>query len=141
MTSPKHRRMAYGLEFDRRGGATGGTESQQAVIRGWLESFLVFGSRFDLVMRALAKKVKTTVPYVNIEFDPGIAAFAGWYGIYINVSYVGEHLESTFAHELGHVVGINLLSDRSEGFAEEFKNWVYGGQSDGPVWDRLSVLV
>ena len=52
-------------------------------------------------------------------------------------------VERTLLHELGHVVGWNLLTPRdgSEDWARAFRTWVQDGQPDGDVWDRLKVVV
>lgn len=142
MTDFMKPRMAYVLEFDRRGGVTGGTPTQRQSIRDWLAKAIVFGNNLDLTMRALARAVKVHTPYVNIQFDPGFHAFAGWYSVHFNPFYDGEYLQAMFGHELGHVIGLNLLNDRTEEFAEGFKFWTSDGSpTNHPTWERLKEAV
>lgn len=139
-----HRRFAYLWEFDRRGAPYSGTAEQQNPIRQALLDIAPFDSRLDLVLRKLAKVVKAKGPkYANIQFETGIPfGRANWMTVYLNVHETNpDILVSTFFHELGHVIGINFWSDTSEGWAEEFKNWVFGGQVDGPIWDRLKEVI
>jgi len=135
------RRFAYVMEFDRRGDVWAGTDAQRQTVRDAFADHLVFGGPFDLTMRALAKKVKLTSPYVRIIFETGIA-FGHAYPstILLNRDITGDVLASTVMHELGHVVGWNLFNpiDTSEGWAESFKSWVFSNSpADHPVWKRI----
>ena len=140
------RRFAYVMEFDRRGNVWAGTDAQRQTVRDAFADHLVFGQPFDLTMRALAKKVKLTSPYVRIMFETGIAFGVSWPSIIMLNRAVEdpEVLASVVMHELGHVVGWNLFSptDRSEGWAEDFKRWTFSNSpTDHPVWARIVPLV
>ncbi len=160
------RRFAYVMEFDRRGSVWAGTAAQRQTVRDAFADHLsadprpaglrfvaprhggplVFGEPFDLTMRALAKKVKLTSPYVRIMFETGIAFGVSWPSIIMLNRAVEDPdvLASVVMHELGHVVGWNLFNptDRSEGWAEDFKRWVFSNSPiDHPVWKRIAPLV
>lgn len=142
------RRFAYVLEFDRNGGYLAGTKEQQATIRGRLKELMTRDSPLDLVMRAVAVKVKwywndlppgDRLPVIT-TFVKGLNGLASDDHIWIHPSWTGDGLEAIWFHELGHVVGINLFNPQnaSEGWAEEFKLWCANGcPTDSPVWRAL----
>lgn len=144
---PEARRFAYVLEFSRQKEYQG-TPEQQTAIRDWMAARLELDNTFDRTMWTLAKIAKTSVPFIDIKFVPGVSAHGSWFGMSISDQATGEEMLTAFAHELGHIVGLNFLYDRSEGWAEMFKGWAWNGapqQVEGDithaVWERIGPVV
>lgn len=141
----KRRRFAECFEFDRADDARSGTPEHQAAIRRDLELFMDYGGPLHRVIQALDRAInRRYVHYINITFGEGSMPFANPSQIWMNWTFDPELNAVYFWHELGHVVGMNVFNpqDRSEGWAEEFKQWVYNGcPTDHPVWLRLEPLV
>lgn len=141
MTLP--RRFARVFEFSRDEDRVGTTE-QQAAVRSALSLRQALYPKFDQVLFALDKarnrKGRHFVPIQFVELNTGVIGFGTpstiSFTTWIHPSFLTGWL---MFHELGHVVGWNLLTPKngSEQWANDFQQWVAGGCSEGPVWDQL----
>lgn len=145
------RRFARVFEFDRNGPPAEGTPEQQAAVRSVFEKYLEPGNRLDKILYAVdVARNKKGWKFLPVSFVPleGLNGFAYPSRILLDEDLTVDFMiQRIFLHELGHIVGWNVLypKDSSEAWAEEFRYWVQGGDNgnmlDGPTWDRLKDLV
>ena len=141
------RRFARVFEFDRNGPPLSGTKEQQAAVRAAFKKHQSWKNRFDRILFTLdVRKNLQGRSFMVISFVD-FSSYGLWYlgmawahTIQLAEQLVPEAIEKTLIHELGHVVGTQVISppDRSEAWAEEVRHWVNAGQPDGATWDRIS---
>ncbi len=145
------RRFGRVFEFDRNGPPFEGSPEQQAAVRAAFDRHQEWRNPFDRTLFALDVQKNLqgrsfiVVSFVDFAFyDMPYLGMAGAHTIQLAEQLLPQYIEKTLIHELGHIVGINLLSpmDRTEFWAEDFRHWVNAGQpEDHPVWQRILPFV
>lgn len=148
------RRFAEVWEFNRRGLPYCGTIEQQMRVRSWFNRRLLHGTPFHKVMQALDRKANymgQNFYQFTFEDDPQFNNWANSTRVRILFYNDPDNVPSqdwfdyVIPHELGHVVGWNLLNpvDKSEEWADEFRIWILNGSlthigsTPDPTWQRM----
>lgn len=146
------RRFAEVWEFDRNGPPHCGTLEQQARVRNWFDNNLIFGNALHTTLQALDQRANSMGwSYYVFTFadDPRFNPWANATRVRIQFYMDPDDLPSqdwfdyVVPHELGHVVGWNLLNpiDRSEAWADDWRTWILNGApANSEVAQRLGVL-
>lgn len=143
------RRFARVWEFDRNGPPACGTIEQQSMVRAVFDHHLKYGSGFDAAMWELDKHANSqgwSFYVFSFIKDPYIKLWARSWDTLIQMFQwpedppTPEYTELMVLHEVGHIVGKNLLTPRddSEAYAEEFRIWVMNGSpKNSPTFERI----
>lgn len=143
------RRFAEVWEFDRNGPPFCGTLEQQRRVRSWFDRNLVHGNGLHRTLQALDHKANAMgwsfylFTFADDDrFNPWANSTRVRIQFYMDPQSLPgqEWFDYVVPHELGHVIGWNLLNpiDRSEQWAEDFRLWILTGSPAGsPVQRRL----
>lgn len=144
------RRFAEVWEFNRNA-AFAGNPVEQSRVRAWFDLNLTFGSPLHRVMQAVDRKANSmgwSFYTFNFVDDPLRNPWAS--ATRVQVTFRSdpsnvmpqEWWDYVIPHELGHVVGWNLLNpvDKSEEWADDFRLWLLvGSPLSSPVAQRLGI--